>query len=81
MTKRRCRFVLLSANAEDRELEKVSNFLDLYNFYTHTKRAQENGYVERFQRTIQEYFVDVYPLDSTDIDEFNKQMMLFLLVV
>ncbi|MBC7329272.1 transposase, partial [bacterium] len=48
-------------------------------FYTHPKRPQENGYVERFQRTIQEYFIDVYPLDSTDIDEFNKQMMLFLI--
>jgi len=40
---------------------------------------QENGYVERFQRTIQEYFIDAYSLDSTYIDEFNKQMMLFLL--
>jgi transposase InsO family protein/transposase-like protein len=61
------------------EFEDFLRKKGIIHFYTHPKRPQENSYVERFQRTIQEYFIDAYPLDSTNIDEFNKQMMLFLL--
>ncbi|MBC7328923.1 transposase family protein [bacterium] len=55
------------------EFEDFLRNKGIIHFYTHPKRPQENGYVERFQRTIQEYFIDVYPLDSTDIEEFNNQ--------
>jgi hypothetical protein len=76
MARGRGLFAPRSVNVEDGELEGVSNVMILYNSSEETTRKD---YVERFQRTIQEYFIDAYPLDSTDIDEFNKQMMLFLL--
>ncbi|MBC7330207.1 transposase family protein, partial [bacterium] len=40
------------------EFEDFLRNKGIIHFYTHPKRPQENGYVERFQRTIQEYFID-----------------------
>lgn len=47
----------------------------LVHFFNYPKHPQANGYLERFNRTIQEQFVKQY-IDSLDeLDEFNQELM------
>jgi transposase InsO family protein len=48
-------------------------------FYIHPKRPQENGFIERFNRTLNEYFIEWNTYDFTAIGEFNKRMIQFLI--
>ena len=54
--------------------------LHLIHYHTYPKTPQMNAHVERFNKTIQEDFVNFrYELLRNDIDEFNRQMMDWLI--
>jgi transposase InsO family protein len=54
--------------------------MGITHFYTYVRHPQQNGKIERYNRTIQEEFAD-YNLDllAYDIDEYNKKMVDYLL--
>ena len=51
----------------------------LTHFFNYPKHPQANGYLERFNRTIQEQFVDWYISDLDDPDDFNQKLMDYLI--
>jgi len=52
----------------------------LTHYHTYPKTPKMNAHVERFNRTIQEDFVNFhYELLKSDIDEFNRQLMDWLI--
>lgn len=54
--------------------------LHLTHYHTYPKTPKMNAHVERFNRTIQEDFVDFrYQLLKNNIDEFNRQLMDWLI--
>ena len=54
--------------------------LHLTHYHTYPKTPKMNAHVERFNRTIQENFVDFrYQLLRDDIDEFNRRLMDWLI--
>lgn len=54
--------------------------LHLTHYHTYPKTPKMNAHVERFNRTIQESFVDFrHQLLRGDIDEFNRQLMDWLI--
>jgi hypothetical protein len=64
-------------------LKEFQLYLKTHNkkhFFTHVRHPQENGKIERYNRTIQEEFAD-YNLDllAYDIDKFNEEMMEYLI--
>jgi transposase InsO family protein len=60
----------------DEELRK----LHMIHYHTYPKTPKMNAHVERFNKTIQEDFIDFrYELLRDDIDEFNRQMIDWLI--
>ena len=54
--------------------------LHLTHYHTYPRTPKMNAHVERFNRTIQESFVDFrYSLLRDDLDEFNRQLMNWLI--
>ena len=54
--------------------------LHLTHYHTYPRTPKMNAHVERFNRTIQEDFVDFrYQLIKNDVDEFNRQLMDWLI--
>jgi putative transposase len=51
----------------------------LVHFFNYPKHPQANGYLERFNRTIQEQFVNQYIDTLDELDDFNGEMMKYLI--
>ena len=51
----------------------------LTHFFTYPKHPQANGYLERFNRTIQEQFVNWYIDILDEPDDFNRELMKYLI--
>ena len=52
---------------------------NIVHFHTYPRHPQSNGHIERFNRTIQEQFVDCYEHPLEDALAFNKDMMEYLI--
>lgn len=48
-------------------------------FHIYPKHPQSNAYIERFNRTLQEQFVDWHEEELEDVDTFNKRLIDYLL--
>ena len=55
------------------------NRLHLIHYHTYPKQPKMNAHVERFNRTIQEEFVDYHANDLTDTQIFNRKLMDWLI--
>ncbi len=51
----------------------------LVHFFNYPKHPQANGYLERFNRTIQEQFVNQYIDTLDELDDFNRELMNYLI--
>lgn len=52
---------------------------NLVHFYNYPKHPKSNAYVERFNRTIQEQYVNWHKEEMVDVDPFNRGLMDYLL--
>ena len=77
-----CKIKCVQTDNESEFAGRFDDFLKskkISHFYIYPKRPQENGYIERFNRTLHEYFIEGNTYDFTSIEEFNKRMMQFLI--
>jgi len=51
----------------------------LVHFFNYPKHPQSNGHLERFNKTIQDQFVNWHIDDLYDLDSFNRQLMEYLI--
>ena len=51
----------------------------LVHFFNYPKHPQSNGYLERFNRTIQEQFVNWHIDDLDEPEDFNRKLMEYLI--
>ena len=71
------RYAILSDNGAEfkKDFDALIQEKQLTHYWTYPRSPKMNAHNERFNRTLQEQFVDYYDdLLFTDIDEFNKQM-------
>jgi len=65
------------------EFEKVFksliNKLKIIHFHNYPRHPQSNSNIERFNRTIQEQHIDWHKEELADIDQFNKNLMEYLI--
>jgi transposase InsO family protein len=76
------KFAILSDNGSEfkKDFDKLLQDKDLTHYWTYPRSPKMNAHNERFNRTIQEQFVDYYDdLLFTDIDEFNEEMANWLI--
>ena len=76
------KFSVLSDNGSElkKEFDALLEEKQLTHYWTYPRSPKMNAHNERFNRTIQEQFVDYNEdLLSTDIDEFNKEMSNWLI--
>lgn len=52
---------------------------DMTHYYSYPRHPQSNAYVERFNRTLSEYFIKWHEDELIDINEFNSKLMDFCL--
>jgi putative transposase len=52
---------------------------DLTHFFNYPRHPQANAHLERFNRTIQEQFVDWHIEDLEELDTFNRNLMEYLI--
>jgi transposase InsO family protein len=52
---------------------------NMTHYYSYPRHPQSNAYVERFNRTLSEYFIKWHEEDLTDIKSFNNKLMDFCL--
>ena len=48
-------------------------------YYNYPRHPQSNAYIERFNRTLSEYFIKWHEEDLTEIKSFNNKLMDFCL--
>ena len=78
----RCKYSILSDNGSEfkKEFDGLLKEKKLTHYWTYPRSPKMNAHNERFNRTLQEGFVDYYDdLLFTDIDEFNKEMSKWLI--
>lgn len=71
------KYAILSDNGAEfkKDFDALIQEKQLTHYWTYPRSPKMNAHNERFNRTLQEQFVDYYDdLLFTDIDEFNKQM-------
>lgn len=56
------------------DFEKACTDLNLPQWYSRVRTPKDNAVLERFNRTIQEDFVDLWDVDPLDTDDFNRQL-------
>ena len=62
-----------------KHFEQACEEKGLIHFFNYPKHPQANGYLERFNRTIQEQFVNQYIDTLDELDEFNRELMKYLI--
>lgn len=62
-----------------KHFEQACEAKGLVHFFNYPKHPQSNGYLERFNRTIQEQFVNHYIDIIDEPDEFNRELMKYLI--
>lgn len=73
-------FVLTDNGSEfKKEFTKKLNELHLAHYHTYPKCPKMNAHCERFNRTIQEEFIDYHVPDLTNPDTFNKKLVEWIL--
>jgi len=76
------KFAILSDNGSEfqKDFDSLLQNKNLTHYWTYPRSPKMNAHNERFNRTIQEQFVDYYEdLLFTDIEEFNKEMANWLI--
>ena len=76
------RIAILSDNGSEfkKDFDELLQQKELTHYWTYPRSPKMNAHNERFNRTIQEQFVDYYDdLLFTDIEEFNKEMASWLI--
>jgi len=76
------KFAILSDNGSEfkKDFDTLLQVKQLTHYWTYPRSPKMNAHNERFNRTLQEQFVDYYDdLLFTDIDEFNKEMSNWLI--
>ncbi len=71
------KYAILSDNGSEfkKDFDALLQEKQLTHYWTYPRSPKMNAHNERFNRTLQEQFVDYYDdLLFTDIDEFNKEM-------
>jgi len=53
--------------------------LNLPQWYSRVRTPKDNAVLERFNRTIQEDFVDAWDVDPQDVDDFNRKLTEWLI--
>jgi len=51
----------------------------IVHFYTYPRDPQSNGHIERFNRTVEEHFIEWKADMVSDVKEFNRQLMDYLI--
>ena len=62
-----------------KHFEQACEEKGLVHFFNYPRHPQANGYLERFNRTIQEQFVNHYIDILDEPDEFNRELMNYLI--
>lgn len=63
----------------EKHFETYLNEENLVHFYNYPKHPKSNAYVERFNRTIQEQYVNWHKEELCDVESFNRGLMDYLL--
>lgn len=61
-----------------KDFTRACRMLNLPQWYSRVRTPKDNPVLERFNRTIQEDFVDLWDVDPVNIDDFNKQLVEWL---
>ena len=73
-------FVLTDNGSEfQKHFSEELNRLHLTHYHTYPKTPKMNAHVERFNRTIQESFIDYHAYDLMEPDIFNRKLMEWLI--
>lgn len=62
-----------------KEFEKACESMGLPQWYSRPYTPKDNAVLERFNRTIQEEFMDTIDIGSEDVDAFNKRLLDWLI--
>lgn len=62
-----------------KDFEGACKRLSLPQWYSRVRTPKDNAVLERFNRTIQEEFVDIIDIDLEDIQEFNHRLLEWLI--
>ena len=62
-----------------KHFEEACELKGLVHFFNYPKHPEANGYLERFNRTIQEQFVNRYIDILDELDDFNRELMEYLI--
>jgi len=74
------KFVLTDNGSEfKKHFESELRRLHMIHYHTYPKTPKMNAHLERFNRTIQEEFIDYRMFSLLNIDEFNNQLIDYLL--
>jgi len=72
-------FVLTDNGSEfAKHFAKELKRLHLTHYHTYPKTPKMNAYCERFNRTLQEEFINYHSFDLTEPERFNKKLMNYL---
>ena len=73
-------FVLTDNGSEfQKDFAEELKHLHLTHYHTYPKTPKMNAHIERFNRTIQEKFIDYHVYDLLDINAFNRKLMEWLI--
>lgn len=61
-----------------KDFTRACRQLKLPQWYSRVRTPKDNSVLERFNRTIQEDFVDLWEVDPVNIDDFNRQLVEWL---
>ena len=62
-----------------KDFEQACIGLKLPQWYSRPRTPKDNPVLERFNRTIQEEFVDFWDVDPVDVEDFNQQLLDWLI--
>ncbi len=63
----------------EKHFDKYCQQYGLVHFFNYPKHPQSNAHLERFNKTIQDQFVNRHIDDLDDLDHFNRQLMQYLI--
>ena len=63
----------------EKDFKKACEELSLPQWYSRPRTPKDNPVLERFNRTIQEEFVDIIDVGVEDVEEFNRRLTDFLI--